>query len=80
MPQSTTAVFGDWGLRCVGPREGGPTQHICEVVQSIQVQGQAAPIAQIALGRLQKADPLRLTVVLPNNVSFAGGMEWRIKP
>ncbi|UHC17157.1 invasion associated locus B family protein [Methylobacterium currus] len=38
--------------------------------QTIQAQGQAAPVAQIALGRLPGQDGLRMTVLLPANVSF----------
>ena len=43
---------------------------MCEVTQNIQAQGQQGPLAQIAFGRVQRTDPLRLTAVLPPNVSF----------
>jgi invasion protein IalB len=60
-------------LRCerpgTAPGAAAPPR-VCEVAQTIQVQGQNAPIAQIAIGRLAKADPLRVTIVTPANVSF----------
>jgi invasion protein IalB len=69
-PQSTVASFGDWVLRCARQGEGNQSTRICEVAQTIQVQGQQGPLAQIAFGRVQRADPLKLTMILPNNVSF----------
>ncbi len=69
-PQSTVAAFGDWALRCVRQGEGAQATRICEVTQNIQAQGQQGPLAQIAFGRVQRTDPLRLTAVLPPNVSF----------
>jgi len=45
-------------------------QRVCEAAEVIQTQGAQAPIAQIAIGKVAAADPLRLTLVLPPNVSF----------
>jgi invasion protein IalB len=42
----------------------------CEVGQSITVQGQSGPIAQLAIGRPAPKEKLRLTIVLPNNVTL----------
>lgn len=67
-PTMTTAVFGDWMLRCVKGAETTPP--VCEIVQSIVVEGQQAPIAQIALGRVEASKPMNVTVVLPNNVTL----------
>ena len=74
-PGLTTASFGDWTLRCQRLDANGQVGRVCEVSQTIQVQGQAAPIAQVAIGRLKSADPLRLTVVLPVNVAFPGAVQ-----
>ena len=68
-PTSTTASFGDWVLRCQ-KIEGGPAPRICEVAQSLMVKGQNAPVAQIAMGRTSAKERMRLTVVVPVNVSF----------
>ncbi len=68
-PSMTTAAFGDWLLRCVRTGENG-REKVCEVLQSITVEGQSGPFAQIAIGRLQPKDPLRVTVVLPHNVAL----------
>ncbi|MCE4226974.1 invasion protein [Methylobacterium sp. C25] len=69
-PGATTASFGDWVLRC--QRGGTPEKpaRVCEVGQSMQIQGQTQPIAQIAIGRTGAAEPLQVTVVLPSNVAF----------
>jgi invasion protein IalB len=69
-PNSTMATFGDWTLRCQRLGNGTEPQRVCEVVQQIRAQDQQTAVAELAIGRLKKADPLRLTVVLPVNVSF----------
>lgn len=68
VPDRTTASFADWTLRCERPGQIANAPRVCEVAQSINVQGQQQPIAQIAIGRIQRTDPLRFTIVLPNNV------------
>jgi len=73
-PGATTATYGNWVLQCVRLTNASATNDAaegksCEVVQSIQVQGQAQPIAQIALGRLPKETKMQMTVVLPVNIS-----------
>ncbi|MFH6786973.1 MULTISPECIES: invasion associated locus B family protein [Methylobacterium] len=68
-PGLTTATYGDWMLRC--QRLGGEgAGRVCEVAQTIQAQGQSGPVAQVAIGRLPGQDGLRMTVLLPANVSF----------
>jgi len=49
---------------------GGQPQRVCEVAQTIIIQGQQAPVAEVAIGRIKKSDPLRVTIVLPVNVAF----------
>ncbi|MET7245303.1 invasion associated locus B family protein [Methylobacterium sp. EM32] len=68
-PGLTTATYGDWVLRCQR-LAGDNAGRVCEVSQTIQAQGQPAPVAQIAIGRLPGQDGLRMTVLLPANVSF----------
>lgn len=75
-PNMTTAAYENWVLRCVnieGLAEGSKTNSTehCEVVHSIQLQGQPQAVAQIALGRLPGDSELTLTVVLPNNAAFS---------
>jgi len=70
-PAATTASFGDWIMRCQRTGEGGDKAvRVCEAGQTIQVQGQVAPIAQIGIGRLTAGEPLRITVVLPPNITL----------
>ncbi|WP_293867327.1 invasion associated locus B family protein [uncultured Alsobacter sp.] len=73
-PQVTTATYGDWVLRCTRTGEGAQAQRLCEIVQTLQAQGQQAIVAQIAFGRLSAKDPLKLTILLPVNASFPGSV------
>ena len=68
-PQMTTATYGDWVLRCQVSGDPPEQQHVCEVAQTLQVQG-TGPIAQIVFGRTAARAPLLLTVILPTNVTF----------
>ena len=68
VPQNTTASFGDWILRC--SRTDEAAAKVCEVAQQIQVRGQQGLIAQIAVGRIQKTDPMKATVIVPNNIAL----------
>jgi invasion protein IalB len=70
-PNSTLASFGDWVLRCQRLGSGTETQRVCEVAQQIRAQDQQNPVAELAIGRLKKTDPLRSTLVLPVNVTFS---------
>lgn len=69
-PDMTTAAFGDWVLRCirVKPQETG--ERLCEVSQSLIIEGGQGTVAQLAIGRRAEGQPLLLTTVLPNNVAF----------
>jgi invasion protein IalB len=69
-PQRTTATYEDWTVRCETPA-ASPAQKSCEMVQTTQMQGQAAPVTQIAIGRAAKTDPLRLVIGVPVNVWLA---------
>jgi invasion protein IalB len=70
-PQTTTATYGVWTLRCqTGHQEGSTAEmKICEVGQPIVPQGQQGAIAQIAVGKPPK-DDMHVTVVLPTNITF----------
>jgi len=72
-PVLTTATYGDWILRCVRAGDGGTGPQTCEVVQSIVLPNQQAPIAQIAIGSVDKTSGLRLTIVVPVAVSLGKG-------
>ena len=76
-PQSTTATFGDWVLRCDRTTVANQPQRVCEVAQTLEAKGQGV-VAQIALGRLSGKEPLRLTVALPPNISFSHGVRVAI--
>ncbi len=70
-PQTTTATYGDWVLRCQRAQVAGQVQRLCEIVQTLEAAGKGV-VAQIAFGRLSAKDPLRLTVVLPPNIALPG--------
>lgn len=69
-PGVTTASYGDWILRCQRVGTAEKAARLCEVSEAMQVQGQAAPIAQVAIGRLPGEAELRVTALLPLAVSF----------
>ncbi|WP_170975833.1 invasion associated locus B family protein [Rhizobium sp. FY34] len=84
-PTLTTASYGNWILRCVqlaSPAPGaadagkaGPADaKTCEVVQTVQVQGQSQPIAQVAIGRLPGEKDLMLTALVPVSISLPGAI------
>jgi invasion protein IalB len=75
-PNRTLASFGDWALRCQRLGNGAEAQRVCEVAQQIRGQDQQNPVAELAIGRLKKADSLRLTVVLPVNVTFSNPLSF----
>lgn len=73
-PASTSATYGDWVLRCQRVGDGDKSQRLCEVAQTLQVQGQQQPIAQVAFGHVNPSEPMRFTVALPNNISLPGSV------
>lgn len=84
-PATTTATYGSWVLRCVqlpaqasvaatSAKSGRPGTSMCEVVQTVQVQGQQQPVAQIAIGHLPNESDFILTTLLPVNVSLPGSV------
>src|SRR6478609_9726205 len=73
-PTVTTASFGDWTLRCQRIVDAARAARVCEVAQVLQAQGQQAPLAQVALGRLANGEPVRITAVMPASVSFPGSV------
>ena len=77
-PSATTATYGDWVMRCVAiaaetgadRQAGAPGGESCEIVQTLQMQGQTQPVAQLAFGRLPGETDLIMTAVLPVNISL----------
>jgi invasion protein IalB len=69
-PEVTTASYGAWTLRCQRRADAGTEGRFCEVEQNIVPQGQQNPIAQVAVGRPSPKEELRVTTILPANVSF----------
>lgn len=63
-PQRTTATYEDWTVRC----EIKANDKVCEMVQTMQIKGQAQPISQIAIGRVAKDKPLMIVFQVPINV------------
>jgi invasion protein IalB len=74
-PSATTAVYGDWVVRC--NQQAG--MRICEAAQTIFTQGQQNPIAHIAIGREKQGAPMRLVVQLPLNVTVSTRVKITLK-
>ncbi|WP_421988428.1 invasion associated locus B family protein [Roseococcus sp.] len=68
-PERTSATYGDWVMRCE-TRTAPATGRGCELLQSLQDQ-RGQPVAQFALGRIHREDPMRLVVLIPSNITIA---------
>jgi invasion protein IalB len=73
-PQRTTATYESWVLRC-DIQPGPPPEKNCEIAQLAQVSGQQNPISRVAIGRPVNAEPVKLLIQLPVNVSLAVGVK-----
>jgi len=71
-PQSTTATYGDWLVRCV-TQPGPPPQKSCDMEQLAQMQGQ--PISRVGIPVPAKGQQPRMIIQLPVNVSLATGVK-----
>ncbi len=69
-PQTTTATYQDWVVRCEAPAD---KPKVCEIAQGIQARADQGLIAQVVVGRPSKADPVRLIVELPPGVWLPAG-------
>jgi invasion protein IalB len=67
-PERTTATFGDWIMRCEVPAQ--QSKRVCEVAYVMTLQGQNAPVAQVAVGKPEPTGGKRLTLVVPPNIAF----------
>ncbi len=84
-PSSTTATYGSWVLRCAqlpvplaatdATKANPPSSHACEVVQTVALQDQQQPIAQLAIGRLPSQKDLIVTALLPVNILIPGQVQ-----
>ena len=59
---------GDWIVACQRTVSSG--QRVCEVLQAVQVQGQTAPIARLAIAKAASSATLRLVLVLPSHITI----------
>jgi invasion protein IalB len=65
-PDNTTASYGDWVLRC----QQSVAARVCEIVQTLEQQGQRGPIALVAIGRPVKSEPIKLVIQVPPNLAL----------
>ncbi|MCP4564011.1 MAG: hypothetical protein GY873_30380 [Bosea sp.] len=73
-PDNTTASYGDWVLRC----QQSVAARVCEVVQTLEQQGQRGPIALVAIGRPVKEEPIKLVIQVPPNLSLGDKAAIRV--
>jgi invasion protein IalB len=66
-PQTTTATYQDWTLRCDNA-VGTPPHKVCEVAQTVAAPDGKTALAQIVIGRPVPDKPLKLIVQLPNGI------------
>jgi len=65
-PTNTTATYGAWVVRC-DRRNKEPT---CEMLQTLAAQNRQQVIAQVAIGRLPKAETPRAVLQVPLGVDL----------
>ena len=75
--QSTTATYEDWVLRCE-TQPVPPAKKSCDMEQMTQVKGAPNPLSRAAVTRPAPGQPVKLTVQVPVNVSFATPLRIRI--
>jgi invasion protein IalB len=80
-PTETSATYGNWNLRCVRSASN-KSERICEVFQQVQSvrDNQRAVLLNVAVGSLAPSKPLLVTVGLPPNFMFAGGVRIGVDP
>jgi len=66
-PEFTTATYGDWILTC---QHTGATDQLCEAATVITPQGQTNPVAKVVVAKSNADQPLRIVVLMPDNISF----------
>jgi invasion protein IalB len=69
-PQSTTATYDDWVVRCAMH----DAAKVCQMTQSTQLKGQSQPVTQIAIGRQVKNGALKIAFQVPISVWLASGV------
>lgn len=69
-PETTTATYGAWTLRCTHREQGNGAQRICDVEEAVTPQGQQNPIAQIGIGHFSSHSDMQITAILPTNITF----------
>lgn len=73
-PDNTTATYGDWVMRC----QQSVAARVCEIVQTLEQQGQRGPIALVAIGRPVKDEPIKLVIQVPPNLSLGDKASVRL--
>jgi invasion protein IalB len=69
-PETTTATFGAWTLRCERRADVDKGQKLCEVEESVVPKDQQNPIAHIGIVHPLNAErgALRINVIFPPNI------------
>ncbi|HEV2512030.1 invasion associated locus B family protein [Bosea sp. (in: a-proteobacteria)] len=73
-PDNTTATYGDWVMRC----QQSVAARVCEIVQTLEQQGQRGPIALVAIGRPVKSEPIKLVIQVPPNLALGDKASVRV--
>lgn len=69
VPETTTATYSDWTLRCQMVADQSQTRRVCEVIQTLRTQ-QGQTFAQISIGKLDPQRPAQILVLIPHNVTI----------
>jgi invasion protein IalB len=69
-PQRTTATYADWVVVCTSAAGRTPSK-VCRMVQGTEVRGKNMPFSHVAVSYPGRGQPIKLTVQVPPNASFA---------
>ncbi len=68
--QQSQTEYGDWVLRCLNVGTEKAPSKVCEIAETVRMAAKQPPIAEIAISRFNKGDPLQLTAHVPSNISL----------
>jgi invasion protein IalB len=68
--QQTQTEYGDWVLRCLEVGTEKAPSKVCEIAETVRMAAKQPPIAEIAISRFNKGDPLQLTAHVPANIAL----------
>lgn len=77
-PSRTTAIYGDWIVRCETTKRGEDNARYCEMAQTFSGGNGQGNVAQVVIGRPEGEKMDRLVVELPAGVWLPEGVSLKV--